>query len=231
MHTLPGRFRPTIDWDRLLGAAPDGSQGYTAMSPEGPVSMRQRNLDPMCPTRVVPACRREGSTPTSSCSVADQYFAWPSRRIAEVVRRFDELSNNRNGTLSSICKNDYTAAFAEIAERIPARLTGRCLSQPLPVEPAPCERGDSHTECQRARCVVREVLPPGADAARLCVASRGRAPGGRISMRDTCLVHRWPCMKGARRHRASSAIFMSIQRGDADARSTLRRERPWRRVP
>ena len=42
----------------LLGAAADGSQGYTGMSAEGPISMRQRNMDPMCSTRVVPACRQ-----------------------------------------------------------------------------------------------------------------------------------------------------------------------------
>lgn len=54
----------------------DGSDGYTANSAEGPVSMRQGNFDPACPTRVVPPCRREGSTVSTLCDPAAQYFAW-----------------------------------------------------------------------------------------------------------------------------------------------------------
>lgn len=33
----------TADWNALLGTRPDGSDGYEAMSAEGPVSMRPHN--------------------------------------------------------------------------------------------------------------------------------------------------------------------------------------------
>ena len=103
---LPTRTGTTdIDWDALLGRNPDGSDGFTGMSNEGPISMRQRNMDPSCTTRVVPACRREGTSydpAHPACDTNAQYFAWPSRRIVQVARRFAE--SYQNGTVSSICK-------------------------------------------------------------------------------------------------------------------------------
>ncbi len=120
-----------IDWDTLLGREPNGSDGYVGTSPEGPVSMRQRNSDPMCPSgpngggRVVPACYREGSMADPRqprCSTANQYFALPSRRVAQVVRRFDDAY--RNGVLSSVCRADYASALSAIVTRIQARLCG-----------------------------------------------------------------------------------------------------------
>jgi hypothetical protein len=112
----PRRADGSTDWDALLGRSPDGSDGYTAMSAEGPVSMRQRNMDPACETRVVPACRREGSTPTASCDASAQYFASPSRRLAQVVRRFDERYGN--GVMGSICANSYADTMTGFAARV-----------------------------------------------------------------------------------------------------------------
>ncbi|MFO0648850.1 MAG: hypothetical protein U0326_21595 [Polyangiales bacterium] len=116
----PRRADGSTDWDALLGRSADGSDGYVAMSAEGPVSMRQRNMDPMCSTRVVPACRRQGSSPTTSCSATDQYFAWPSRRIAQVVRRFDDRYGN--GVLGSICASSYAETMAGFASRVRRRI-------------------------------------------------------------------------------------------------------------
>lgn len=203
---LPTRPSPTgmgtdIDWDMLLGAAPDGSQGYTGMSSEGPISMRQRNMDPMCATRVVPACRREGSAQAMTCDAASQYFAWPSRRVAQVARRFADRYNN--GTISSICKNNYSDALSQIVERIQSRLSGRCLPRPLETTPPICSMGQTSTAARpcasmgtpvRVNCIVREILPAGMTAARACTSARGRTgsdpdttttPGMR---RETCLV-------------------------------------------
>jgi hypothetical protein len=118
--TTNARGTRTIDWDVLLGRTPDGSDGYTAMSSEGPVSMRQRNMDPMCSTRVVPACRREGSSHNPmACDAQAQYFAWPSRRIAELVRRADERYGN--GLLTSICRNSYGPFMQDFARRLGQR--------------------------------------------------------------------------------------------------------------
>ncbi|MBI5512598.1 MAG: hypothetical protein HY909_02455 [Deltaproteobacteria bacterium] len=105
------------NWEALLGVAPDGSDGYTGMAPEGPESMRQANPDPACSQRVVPACRREGTTysPTA-CDTTTQYFAWPSRRIAQVAQRFD--ARYGNGVLGSICANNYAQTLGQFAERI-----------------------------------------------------------------------------------------------------------------
>ncbi len=115
-----------VDWQALLGNNPDGSDGYTAMSPEGPVSMQQRNMDPSCSTRVLPACRREGSTynPTRPpCSTDQQYFALPSRRVAEVARRF--AATYQTGTVSSICRFDYGQALDGVERLIGSRLCAR----------------------------------------------------------------------------------------------------------
>jgi len=111
-----------LDWNTLLGSNADGSDGYTGMSPEGPISMRQRNADPGCSTRVVPACRREGSSydPTRpECTFPGPYFAHPSRRVAQVVRRFDETY--RNGVLGSICRNDYSEFMSAFARQVASR--------------------------------------------------------------------------------------------------------------
>ncbi len=116
----PRRADGSTDWDALLGRSADGSDGYVAMSAEGPVSMRQRNMDPACSTRVVPACRRQGSAPTTGCSTTEQYFAWPSRRVAQVVRRFDDRYGN--GVIGSICASSYADTMAGFASRVRRRI-------------------------------------------------------------------------------------------------------------
>jgi hypothetical protein len=179
-----------VDYDALLGRMPDGSDGYTGeQSGSGPVSMRQRTMDPMCSTRVAPACRREGSAPTTACDAASQYTAAPSRRIVEVVRRFADRNNN--GTLHSICANDYTPALTQIVERIQARISGRCLSRDLETEPAQCANG--MPGCQRVKCIVREILPAGMSTS-VCTGARGRTAGERdlttpTMPRSTCVVN------------------------------------------
>ncbi len=189
MRALPSGTSMEVDYDALLGRMPDGSDGYTGASAEGPISMRQRNMDPMCSTRVVPACRREGSAPATTCDSAAQYTAAPSRRIVEVVRRFANGYNN--GTLHSVCANDYTPALTQIVERIQERISGRCLPRALEVEPARCADGSSG--CQRVNCIVREILPAGMSTS-VCTAARGRTPGERYFVtptapRDTCIVN------------------------------------------
>ncbi len=117
----PRRANGGVDWDTLLGRNPDGSDGYTGMSPEGPISMRQRYMDPMCSTRVTPACRREGSAYNPmACDANTQFFAWPARRIAQVVRRFDERYGN--GAIGSNCSVNFTGTFREFAAKVRARV-------------------------------------------------------------------------------------------------------------
>jgi hypothetical protein len=111
----------TINWIALLGNDPRGGEGFVGNSAEGPVSMRQGNADQSCATRVVPACRREGSAfAPPACSVSQQYFAWPARRIAEVARRFEALYPG-NGSVSSICRNDYSSHLRRLGEQIGSR--------------------------------------------------------------------------------------------------------------
>lgn len=117
---LPRSADGSTDWTALLGRNPDGSDGLQAMSAEGPVSMRQANRDPMCSTRVVPACRREGSTPATDCDPLSQYFAWPSRRIAQLARRYDERYGN--GVIGSICATSYADTLNAFASRVRRRL-------------------------------------------------------------------------------------------------------------
>ena len=117
--TLPRRGA-AIDWATLLGSRPDGADGFVGMSPEGAVSMRQRNQDTQCAARVVPACRREGSAPIGACDRTVQYYASPSRRVAQVARRFDEAWGN--GSVSSICRNDYSDALRGLVERLQVQL-------------------------------------------------------------------------------------------------------------
>ncbi len=173
-----------VDWDRLLGRNPDGSDGYTGESAEGPVSMRQRNMDPMCSGRVVPSCRAEASPRSGACDSQSQPFAWPARRIAQVARRFDERYGN--GMISSVCRQDFGDAFTEFARLVRARLRGPCLAGPLPTEPA-CAAGQRPTAARpctaagmspRVECVVREALTGGQSPTEACTAARGRTPGG-----------------------------------------------------
>ncbi|MBL8679704.1 MAG: hypothetical protein JNK05_11090 [Myxococcales bacterium] len=135
--TLPTRGG-VVDYDALLGRpGPDRDNflqrdASTAISgtqgAAGPFSMRQANMDPAC-SHVVPACRRAGSTynPTMSCSNS-QYMAFPSRRITEVARRFEEspLCNGapcRNGYVTSICTTSLDAALVEIGAKLARRMT------------------------------------------------------------------------------------------------------------
>ncbi len=205
-----------VDYDALLGRMPDGSDGYTGeQSGSGPVSMRQRTMDPMCSTRVAPACRREGSAPTTACDAASQYTAAPSRRIVEVVRRFADRNNN--GTLHSICANDYTPALTQIVERIQARISGRCLSRDLETEPAQCANG--MPGCQRVSCIVREILPPGMTTAA-CDAARGRTPGSPdlsspSAPRATCVVNQVLVTPGGAPPAGQAGFFYDTRRDPA----------------
>jgi hypothetical protein len=107
----------------LLGRNPDGSDGYVGMSPEGPVSMRQAYMDPSCPSRVVPGCREEGSSYDPlhpPCDTVGQWFAWPSRRILGLARRFDESYGN--SVVRSICRVDHAEAMQAIGTAISRRL-------------------------------------------------------------------------------------------------------------
>ncbi len=135
---VPQRTDGTTDWDRVLGPAAPGRpddfvarDGQAAMTsptdPSGPTSMRQRDPDPMCPSRMVPACRQNHTAPTSSCSSGDQYYAWRARRIAEVARRFDESAlcaggPCRNGMVASICDSDDVTPAARFAAIIGRRV-------------------------------------------------------------------------------------------------------------
>ncbi|MEI8258504.1 MAG: hypothetical protein WCJ30_22750, partial [Deltaproteobacteria bacterium] len=181
-HAVEGGVE--TDWDALLGtpavsdpndfASRDTSSAIDTASAEGPVSMRQANVDSTCPTtgawhRTVPACRREGTANApGSCDPAAQYYAWPARRIVEIARRFDQapLCGGRpchNGVVTSICANDYTSAMRTIVTKIQNRIPVPCLTRPL----------EPHTTAAGARSVegrLREVQPVGTKS---CDASRG----------------------------------------------------------
>ncbi len=190
-----------VDWDALLGTNPNGSDGLTTMSNEGPVSMRQANMDPSCSTRVVPACRREGTSynpAMPACDTTQQYFAWPSRRLAEVARRFATTYNN--GAISSICANDYSPALRQIVERIQQRLSGRCLPRALESSPSPpcctgtpvpgCATGSlcGTPEAISVRCTVKEYLPSTINPAEWCTATHGRRRSDPENGRQVCVV-------------------------------------------
>jgi hypothetical protein len=129
-----------VNWDGLLGVRTstdaddfcrrDPSGLANLSSAEGPVSMAQANLDPACSQRVVPACRREGSSYNPTACTSDvQYFAWPSRRIVEIARRFAETrlcagAPCRNGFVASICSSNYAGSFDAFAQRIAYRAAG-----------------------------------------------------------------------------------------------------------
>jgi hypothetical protein len=170
----------SINWNALLGApgaggpndfyGRDSSMAISGMQETaGPFSMRAANMDPMC-SHVVPACRRQGSTydMTRPCSNS-QYMAYPSRRIVEIARRFDEapLCNGqpcRNGVVTSICSTNFTVAMRTIVQKISSRLIGKCLPRVLQVTP------DSMGN-NTVSCIVREILPPGSTS---CDMARGR---------------------------------------------------------
>ncbi len=127
----------TSAWDLLLGtpaaAAPDdfvhrgSADAYRATPSEGPISMQQANADPHCSERVVPSCRAPGTTYDPMVCTSDrQYFAWPSRRIVEIARRFDEgvLCAGQpchNGMVFSICDMTEGAALQTFADRVVTR--------------------------------------------------------------------------------------------------------------
>lgn len=129
-----------VDWSALLGAssplsADDFCARRTDTSVAGlqdgdAVSMRHGMVDDSCPSRVVPACYRVGTPSAMSgaaCNATQRYFAWPSQRIVEVARRFDEsvLCNGvpcRNGFVSSICENSFRPALLEAFARVRAHM-------------------------------------------------------------------------------------------------------------
>ena len=199
---LPQSPMGTVDFDALLGTRPDGSDGYTGMSPEGPISMRQANQtgDECTSGRVVPACRRGGSYDAAhpTCD-GHQYFAWPSRRIVEVARRFQ--ASYGNGAVSSICRDDYTDALTQIVRRIQNHLNGRCLPRTLATNahPACCDAEARPLGCSTGplcasagavsvACEVRERLPPTVDPAQWCTAAHGRRRAGTDNGRALCFV-------------------------------------------
>lgn len=175
-----GMDDPPTDWNALLGAPSgsadnfygrDSSMAISGMQETaGPFSMRAANMDPNC-SHVVPACRRAGSTynPMMTCSNSQQ-MAFPSRRIVEIARRFDEspLCNGapcRNGLVTSICSTNFTVAMRTIVRKIASRIGGKCLPRVLATTPN--SAGDNQVSC-----IVREILPVGATS---CDAARGRA--------------------------------------------------------
>jgi hypothetical protein len=124
-RTLPLRADGSTDWRALLGGA-DGRDGFTAMTADGPVSMRAANPDPACSARVVPACRVPGGDPRA-CDLAGQGYAWPARRLAEVARRLDEAplcagAPCGNGMVASICDTGNADPLTRFAGLIARRV-------------------------------------------------------------------------------------------------------------
>ncbi len=168
------------DWDALLGspgaAGPDdfahrdGSTALSIVTAEGPISMRPSNLDPDCFDRVVPACRREGTTYEPShpaCAIEQQDFARPARRLVEVARRFSDaaLCNGApcgTGAISSVCSNDWTWVMRTVVART-SNGWGRCL--PFVIDRAVDASGFGTVPCR-----VLEYQPVGA----ACDPIRGR---------------------------------------------------------
>ncbi|MEI8254351.1 MAG: hypothetical protein WCJ30_01630, partial [Deltaproteobacteria bacterium] len=136
-----------IDWNALLGTpgtggaedfcGRDSSVLASLTSAEGPISMMAANADPNCAQRTVPACRRQGTTYSPmACTTDLQYFAWPSRRVIEIARRFDEspICNGapcNNGLVTSVCSNNYAEAMRQIVAKIQSRLAVPCLPRVL----------------------------------------------------------------------------------------------------
>jgi hypothetical protein len=185
----PPRPDGGTDWDRLLGTPDatdpndfdrrDDSTAIAEMSPEGPISMRLANIDPDCPSgtrlRVVPACRREGTTynPTHPpCSYDEQYYALPSRRVVEIARRFDQApvcdgAPCRNGFVGSICTLDLAAPVGTLMDRVLSRLPpSRCVPRELVPVTMP------GTGRRTVSCDLLESMPVG----EACDFARMRQP-------------------------------------------------------
>jgi hypothetical protein len=77
----------------------------------GPVASHGRAA--RCPSAA------RGWPPVIACGATAQYFAWPSRRIAQVAGRFDEAYGH--GAVSSICRNDDSYALRTRVNRIQTR--------------------------------------------------------------------------------------------------------------
>ncbi len=183
-----------VDWNALLGApGPAGADDFchrdssmlsSLTSAEGPISMAQANWNPACPLRVVPACRRAGSTyDPAACALDQQYFAWPARRIVEVARRFDQspICNGlpcHNGMVASICGADYTAAVSQIVAKIQSRLSPPCgLEQPLDLMSVADPTGANRTLVE-VDCNMYEAAPEGVAS---CDSTHGRIEPARWS--------------------------------------------------
>lgn len=140
MTPMMGAEPARIDWNQLLGTPRGGPDDFfmrdsmtaitSVQGTAGPFSMRANNPDPMC-QQVVPACRRVGSTydPGRPCTPS-QYMAFPSRRIVELARRFDQTPacNGQpchNGLVTSICAPEFSRAARIITTRIQERLVIR----------------------------------------------------------------------------------------------------------
>lgn len=126
-------------WSALLGAASgsdddfcarDGARAYTGRDEFDEVSMRPGALYANCLARVpLPACRRRSETGSISCDEVPALRAQPSRRLAEIARRFDEspLCDGRpcrNGMIFSVCADDYRPSMRALARRVRQRLAG-----------------------------------------------------------------------------------------------------------
>jgi hypothetical protein len=133
----------------------------------------------------VPACRRQGSTydVQQPCSNS-QYMAFPSRRIVEIARRFDEapLCNGqpcRSGLVTSICSTDFSVALRIVVQKTAARLEGKCLPRLLQVR----QDAAGHSVID---CVVREILPEGRHG---CSPALGRREPS--ALEDRVFVDEW----------------------------------------
>lgn len=135
--TLPRRPDASTDWDALLGPPRDPSRrddfnardASRALSdpnaPNGPISMRQSDIDAQCAERLVPACR---ATSSAGCDPRGGAYAWRARRLAEVARRMDESSlcdgaPCHNGMVASICDTGDSSPFSRFAAMIARRVT------------------------------------------------------------------------------------------------------------
>lgn len=100
-----------------------------------------------------------------------QSMAFPSRRVVELARRFDEYpacngQPCRNGLVASICASELSSAREGIVQLIRSRLeSGRCLSQPLRIV------SDTNGNDLAEGVLVREYLPEGQSG---CDPARGR---------------------------------------------------------
>ena len=161
------------NWDALLGRSGrlvvpddfinrDTMMAIDTMAAEGHVSMKQNNPDPNCPERTVPSCYRQGTTPnTSACTTDVQYFAWPSRREIELIRRLD-VDPLCNGAAMpqrprhlDLRHRAISTAMQGIVAKIQSRLTGKCL--PRALQQTVVDGNASYG----VQCVVRELRADG----------------------------------------------------------------------